>query len=248
MEMEERERRVEQRLDPHRQSARALEQPFAPTPEQRQACGKRIEQPPLGDKERQRNAFPIQLGLVIGELAREEQGEPGHAAVEEEPCQGKRAAPAPEHHARGQGAEQADPDQRPQGVRARERQEGVEEIDAEGVVERSRREDRVIRPERCAVGEVADEGEVQREIAQVVGGEKSDLAVLDEDEPAKSPQREESEDRYHAPRHPAPDWRGGEGFAQGAPGQRTRHCAPGQRGPGEQGSQASGDGPGDHGG
>ena len=109
-----------------------------------------------------------------------ENGEAREAAVEQKTGHRKRAAPAPERHACCQRAEQTHPDEPSREVRSRERQHGVKEVDAERVMELAGSEDRVVRPKRRAIGEIADVSQVQREVAKVVGREERDVAVFHE--------------------------------------------------------------------
>src|SRR6266436_2793257 len=141
MEMKERHRCIKQKLNPKRKRAAAMSiffTPkifFAPMPEQNQPGRKRVEQPTLGHEHGQRNTFPRDVVdvLVIDEFEIAQKLKTGEAAIEKKTRDRKTAAPTIEGVERGDGREQADPEQAGNKIDIRLQEQRVEEIDPGGV-------------------------------------------------------------------------------------------------------------------
>ena len=164
-----------------------------PVPEQKEAGGQGVEQAALRDEERERDAFPRDFVLVVGEVERSYKLEADEAAVEEEAGNGKRSAPAVERDTGEQRRDKSDPHKRAIHVHAAENQEAVEEVHAERVVQFHTGEDGIIRPEWGAVREVVDVSQMEREVAEVVGGDEFDFVAVGERQPQKRAQRKKRE-------------------------------------------------------
>ena len=139
-----------------------------PATEQEQAGRQGEQHPALRNHHCEEEIFPGGAGLVVLDLAGLEYGESEKAAVEEQRRKGKRAAPSPERPG-GQGrARQTSPDQAALERHPCETKEAIEKIGADRVGEGNSGEDRAFRPERGPFGKVANELNVQREVAEVV--------------------------------------------------------------------------------
>ena len=199
--MEDRHRRVEQHFPPQRQPPRVAraEVPRPPARQQQQARGQCEEQPALRDQQCERDALPRGLGLEIAEVPLDENLESQHAAIAEESQQRERAAPAPERRAGEGRAGEPHPHQPAQHVHTDEREQRIQQVDADGIRELAAGEDRIVRPEWDAAREMPDVGQVQREVAEIVRREHLDLVAVGEDEPEECAKRKEREERDRGP-------------------------------------------------
>ena len=223
MKVKDRQRCVQQHFPPPRQPP--FLDPFEisrpPAAEQKQAGRQRKEQSALSDKQGERQTLPRQFALQIGKFAVFEKSDRRKAAVAEKAREREGAAPAPERNPCACTAHEPHPDQAAEVIDSHQRQEAVKEIHAERIGERAAREDGVFRPERRALRELPEVGQMQRKVAEVVWREDLDGVAIGEDEPQKRAQREEREK----------DDRGPFRTVKPARAQRHRRLVP-QRGPG----------------
>ena len=163
--------------------------------------GNCVEQPALCHEHGQRNAFPRDLlRLVIGELEFLKKLVAGESAIEEKTGDPKHAAPAVETVEGRERTEQPRPDERADQVDVLQKKERIEKVDPGGITQGAENEDRVVGPERDAVGEILDVSDVQREIAEIVRRLNPEVVAIHVKQPAEGAHGEEGEDNPDGPR------------------------------------------------
>ena len=165
----------------------------APHCHKHEDCRQGEKEPPLGHQHGEEEILP--LGLALHDVRRPvlHQSPGAEAAGEEKSGEGETASPPPEGGRRGRGTKQSGPPQSLVNRQAGRAQDRIPEVHARVISESRPREERIVGPERAAIGPPDDEVEVQGGVAEVVRREDFEFVALFVDDPDKGTESGEGE-------------------------------------------------------
>lgn len=121
------------------------------------------------------------------------------AAIKQESGYSERAGPAIKRVTSGDSGKQSYPNETTDQVKMKEAQQRVKQIHAGRVAQMAENIDRIVRPERYAVGEISDKGYVQRQVPEIIRALDLQFRAIIIKQPAKRAEGEDAETRHHQP-------------------------------------------------
>src|SRR6202011_308179 len=155
----------------------APEQFFAPMPKQKQSSWNGVKQTPLRDEHRQRDTFPSNGAdsLIVREFTKGGSIEEiqylkaGDSAVEQKTGYAKGAAPPIERIKSGERSQQSSPNQTVDKIDMEQIKQRVKQVCSRRISQCATDIDRVVGPKGNSTREILNVGNVQRQIAKVIG-------------------------------------------------------------------------------